>query len=238
MVAPITRAGCCQTVRVSSTGADRRARLRAAHLYFVADYAGLEHALDGALRGGADLVQLRDKTAGDAEIVAAGRWVAARCAAHGALFILNDRPDFALAVGADGVHVGQDDMSVAEARAIVGDDRIVGLSTHSIAQADAGASSGADYIAVGPVHATPTKEGRPAIGLEPIRHSAAHIDAVPWFAIGGIDTETVRDVVAAGARRAVVVRAIAHADDPEAVVRELRAALAGNAVTEVRHGAH
>jgi thiamine-phosphate pyrophosphorylase len=210
---------------VSSTEADRRARLRAAHLYFVADRAGLDRALDGALRGGADLVQLRDKAAGDAEIVAAARWAVARCAVHGALFILNDRPDLALAVGADGVHVGQDDMPVAEARAIVGDDTIVGLSTHSIAQADAGAVSGADYIAVGPVHATPTKEGRPAIGLDPIRHAAAHISGVPWFAIGGIDTETVRDVVAAGARRAVIVRAIAHADDPEAVARELRAAL-------------
>jgi thiamine-phosphate pyrophosphorylase len=238
MVAPIARAGCCQTVGVSRTGADRRARLRAAHLYFVSDHAGLEHALDAALRGGADLVQLRDKSANDVEIVAAARWAAARCAAHGALFILNDRPDLALAVGADGVHVGQDDMPVAEARAIVGDETIVGLSTHSIAQADAGATSGADYIAVGPVHATPTKEGRPAIGLEPIRHATAHVDSVPWFAIGGIDTATVRDVVAAGAQRAVVVRAIAHADDPEAVVRELRAALAGSAVTGAGRGAH
>jgi thiamine-phosphate pyrophosphorylase len=210
---------------VSRTGADRRARLQEAHLYFVADRAGLEHALDGALRGGADLIQLRDKTAGDDEIVAAGRWARARCAAHGALFILNDRPDLALAVEADGVHVGQDDMPVAAARSVVGDDAIVGLSTHSIAQADAGATSGADYIAVGPVHATPTKEGRPAIGLHPIRHAAAHVAGVPWFAIGGIDTETVRDVAAAGARRAVIVRAIAHADDPEAVTRALRDAL-------------
>jgi thiamine-phosphate pyrophosphorylase len=222
---------------VSRTGADRRARLRDAHLYFVADRAGLEHALDGALRGGADLIQLRDKTARDDEIVAAARWAAARCAAHGALFILNDRPDLALAVEADGVHVGQDDMPVAEARAVVGDERIVGLSTHSIAQADAGAVSGADYIAVGPVHATPTKEGRPAIGLEPVRHAAAHVDDVPWFAIGGIDTETVGAVVAVGARRAVVVRAIANAADPEAVTRELRAALSGQAVAGAGRGA-
>jgi len=206
-------------------------------VYFVADRGGLEHALDGALRGGADLVQLRDKTAGDAEIVAAARWAAARCAAHGALFILNDRPDLALAVGADGVHVGQDDMPVAAARAIVGDDALVGLSTHSIAQADAGASSGADYIAVGPVHATPTKEGRPAIGLDPVRHAATHVTTVPWFAIGGIDTETVRDVVAAGARRAVIVRAIAHASDPEATTRALRAALSAGAVAGAGRGA-
>jgi thiamine-phosphate pyrophosphorylase len=215
---------------VSTRGTDRRARLEAAHLYFVADRGGLERALDGALRGGADVVQLRDKTASDAEIVAAARWAAARCAAHGALFIVNDRPDLAATVSADGVHVGQDDMPVAEARAIVGDDAIVGLSTHSIAQADAGAASGADYIAVGPVHATPTKEGRPAIGLDPVRHAAAHVDAVPWFAIGGIDPATVGAVVAAGARRAVVVRAIAHADDPEASTRQLRAALSSGAV--------
>jgi thiamine-phosphate pyrophosphorylase len=215
---------------VSTRGTDRRARLEAAHLYFVADRGGLERALDGALRGGADVVQLRDKTASDAEIVAAARWAAARCAAHGALFIVNDRPDLAATVSADGVHVGQDDMPVAEARAIVGDDAIVGLSTHSIAQADAGAASGADYIAVGPVHATPTKEGRPAIGLDPVRHASAHVGAVPWFAIGGIDPATVGAVVAAGARRAVVVRAIAHADDPEATTRQLRAALSSGAV--------
>src|SRR4051795_8487423 len=170
MVAPMRPRADARLWGVSLTsGAERRARLRDAHLYFVADRAGLDHALDGALRGGADLVQLRDKTAGDAEIVAAAKLAKARCAAHGALFILNDRPDLALAVGADGVHVGQDDMPVAEARAILGDDAIVGLSTHSIAQADAGALSGADYIAVGPVHATPTNEGRAGMRPDPIR---------------------------------------------------------------------
>jgi thiamine-phosphate pyrophosphorylase len=227
MVAPIGPSGACQTVGVSSRGADRRARLRDAHLYFVADRAGLARALDGALRGGADIVQLRDKTATDDEIAPAAAWAAGRCAAHGALLVLNDRPDLAAELGADGVHVGQDDMPVAEARAIVGDEAIVGLSTHSIAQADAGARSGADYIAVGPIHATPTKEGRPAIGLDPIRHAAAHVDGVPWFAIGGVDPQTIDAVVAAGARRAVVVRAIAQADDPEAVAHRLRAALTG-----------
>jgi thiamine-phosphate pyrophosphorylase len=234
MVAPIGACGACQTVGVSSRGADRRARLQDAHLYFVADRAGLERALDGALRGGADLVQLRDKTATDEELAPAAARVAERCAAHGALFILNDRPDLVAAFGADGVHVGQDDMPVAEARAIVGDDAIVGLSTHSIAQADAGARSGADYLAVGPVHATPTKEGRPAIGLDPVRHAAAHIDGVAWFAIGGIDPETVGAVVAAGATRAVIVRAIANAGDPEAVTRALRAALTGERMGAAR----
>jgi thiamine-phosphate pyrophosphorylase len=236
MVAPIRRGHACQTVGVDS-GAERRARLQDAHLYFVADRGGLEHALDGALRGGADLVQLRDKTADDDAIVAAAAWAAERCAAHDALFILNDRPDLAVRVGADGVHVGQDDTSVAEARAIVGADRIVGLSTHSVAQADAGAVSGADYIAVGPVHATPTKEGRPAIGLDPVRHAAAHIDRLPWFAIGGMEPRTIGAAVAAGATRAVVVRAIAHASDPEAVTRALRAVLTGGAVEAGRGAA-
>jgi thiamine-phosphate pyrophosphorylase len=237
MVAPIGARGACQTVGVNRSGADRRARLRDAHLYFVADRAGLEHALDGALRGGADLVQLRDKTATDDDLLAAAAWAAERCAAHDALFVLNDRPDLAVRAGADGVHVGQDDMPVAEARAIVGGDVLVGLSTHSIAQADAGAASGADYIAVGPVHATPTKEGRPAIGLDPVRHAAAHVHGVPWFAIGGIDPATVGAAVAAGARRAVVVRAIAHAGDPEEVTRALRGALTGGTVEAGRGAA-
>ena len=220
-----------------TSGSDRRERLRAAHLYFVADRAGLERALEGALAGGADLVQLRDKAATDHELLAAAAWARERCAAHGALFILNDRPDLAVAAGADGVHVGQHDMPVARARAVVGEQAIVGLSTHSIAQAEAGARSGADYIAVGPVPATPTKAGRPAIGLEPIRHAAAHITALPWFAIGGIDSETIGSVVGAGASRAVIVRAIANAPDPEAAVRELRAALARPVVEAGRRGA-
>ena len=205
---------------------DRRQRLRDARLYFVADRDGMQRALDAALAGGADLFQLRDKEASDDELLAAAESARERCRAAGALFVLNDRPDLAAACGADGVHVGQDDTPVARAREIVGTDAIVGLSTHSIEQAQAGGRSGADYIAVGPVHATPTKAGRPAIGVEPVRYAAAHID-IPWFAIGGIDTTTVGDVVRAGARRIVVVRALADADDPEATARDLRARMNG-----------
>ena len=205
---------------------DRRQRLRDARLYFVADRDGMARALDAALAGGADLFQLRDKDASDDELLAAAETARERCRAAGALFVLNDRPDLAVACGADGVHVGQDDTPVARAREIVGHDLIVGLSTHSMKQAQAGCRSGADYIAVGPVHATPTKEGRPAIGVEPIRYAAAHV-SVPWFAIGGIDTKTVGDVVRAGARRIVVVRALADAEDPEAVARDLRARMNG-----------
>ena len=186
----------------------------------------MQRALDGALAGGADLFQLRDKDASDDELLAAAETARERCRAAGALFVLNDRPDLAVACGADGVHVGQEDTPVARAREIVGNDVIVGLSTHSMKQAQAGCRSGADYIAVGPVHATPTKQGRPAIGVEPVRYAAAHV-SVPWFAIGGIDTGTVGDVVRAGARRIVVVRALADADDPEATARALRANVNG-----------
>jgi thiamine-phosphate pyrophosphorylase len=205
---------------------DRRQRLRDARLYFVADRGGMQHALDAALAGGADLFQLRDKDASDDELLAAAETAREKCRAAGALFLINDRPDLAVACDADGVHVGQDDTPVARARDIVGPDAIVGLSTHSVQQAQAGCRSGADYIAVGPVHATPTKEGRPAIGVEPIKYAAAHV-SVPWFAIGGIDTKTVGEVVRAGARRIVVVRALTDAEDPEAVARALRSSLNG-----------
>jgi thiamine-phosphate pyrophosphorylase len=200
---------------------DRRTRLQRARLYFVADRAGMEHALAGALAGGVDLFQLRDKDASDEELLGAAERGRELCHAHDALFLLNDRPDLAAAAGADGVHVGQDDEPVSRARELVGAEALVGLSTHSMQQAQAGARSGADYIAVGPVHATPTKEGRPAVGLEPVRYAAHHAD-LPWFAIGGLEPGNVAEVVDAGARRVVVVRAIAQAEDPEAVARALR----------------
>jgi len=197
-------------------------------LYFVCDRAPggrpLADVLAAALAGGVDLFQLRDKAASDDELLAAAEEAKGLCQAAGALFLVNDRPDLAAAAHADGVHVGQDDEPVAAARAVVGTGRIVGLSTHSIAQAEAAARSGADYIAVGPVHATPTKEGRPPIGLEPVRHAAAQV-GVPWFAIGGIDAGNVDEVVAAGAARIVVVRAIAEAADPERAARALREAV-------------
>ena len=186
----------------------------------------MQRALDAALAGGADLFQLRDKDASDDELLAAAETARERCRAAGALFLINDRPDLAVACGADGVHVGQDDTPVARARKIVGDDAIVGLSTHSVKQAQAGCRSGADYIAVGPVHATPTKPGRAAAGLDYVVYAARTVSK-PWFAIGGIDTKTIGDVVRAGARRVVVVRALTDADDPEAVARTLRTSLNG-----------
>jgi thiamine-phosphate pyrophosphorylase len=198
-----------------------RERLADARLYLVCD-ARPRAFLDAALRGGADLIQLRDKTLGDDGLVEAARTFRAAADAHGALFILNDRPDLVAACSADGVHVGQDDETPAAARAAVGPDRIVGRSTHAPVQADAAdADPDVDYLAVGPVHATPTKPGRPAAGLDYAAYAARTVGK-PWFAIGGLDATTLPAAVEAGARRAVVVRAITEAPDPEAAARALR----------------
>jgi thiamine-phosphate pyrophosphorylase len=197
-----------------------RERLEAARLYLVCDARPLDW-LRAALRGGVDLVQLRDRSLGDAGLVAAARAFRVAATEAGALFILNDRPDLVEACEADGVHVGQDDATPAEARAAVGPDRIVGRSTHEPAQADAAhADPDVDYLAVGPVHTTPTKPGRPAAGLDYVAYAARTV-AKPWFAIGGLDAGNVGEVLARGAQRIVVVRAIADAGDPEAAARAL-----------------
>jgi thiamine-phosphate pyrophosphorylase len=178
--------------------------------------------VEAALRGGVDVVQLRVKDVPDDELMDAARELRSLCSAHGALFVVNDSPELAVRAGADGVHVGQDDISVAEARRIVGPDRLVGLSTHSPEQI--AAAAGADYIGVGPVFATPTKPGRAAVGVELVRE-AARSARVPWFAIGGIDERNVGEVLADGATRIAVVRAIADAPDPEVAARSLAARL-------------
>ena len=203
-----------------------RERIGATRLYLVCDRRPRSF-LEAALRGGVDVVQLRDKSLDDAGLVAAAREFRAAADTAGALFILNDRPDLAGACEADGVHVGQDDGSVRAARAAVGPDRIVGRSTHAPAQgAIAEADSDVDYLAVGPVHATPTKPGRPAAGLAYVQWAAANLTK-PWFAIGGLDAANVAAVSAHGATRIVVVRAIAAAPDPEAAARALRERLEG-----------
>ena len=199
-------------------------RLRGARIYLVLEAAAAPRVVESALRGGVDMVQLRDKQAGDDEIVRAGRELRSLCTAYGALFLVNDRPDLAVACEADGVHVGQDDMPVDEARAIVGPVRIVGTSTHSPEQVDAAEAADVDYYAVGPVFETPTKEGRPATGWDLIGYAAGRATK-PWFAIGGMDATTARAAAAAGAERVVVVRAIRDAADPEAAARAVRAAL-------------
>ena len=201
---------------------NRRLRLAESHLYVVLEGDPPAGVLEAALRGGVDVVQLRDKELSDDELVRAAAPFRQACAAHGALFVLNDRPDLVDACGADGVHVGQSDASVADARAAVGDDRIVGLSIETEAQLDA--IDGADYLGVGAVFATPTKTDSVAGGLDLLRAAAARV-TIPWFAIGGIDLSNVAEVAAAGAPGVAVVRAIRDADDPEAAAKALRAAL-------------
>jgi thiamine-phosphate pyrophosphorylase len=180
----------------------------------------LEGFLEAAVRGGVDLVQVREKALADRELLPVLEEARAITRRLGVPLVVNDRPDLAVLVGADFVHVGQDDMPTAAARRF---GIPVGLSTHSPAELD---SAEADYAGVGPVYATPTKEGRPAVGLELVRYAAEHA-RLPWFAIGGIDAGNVADVVAAGATRVAVVRAIGDADDPERAAAELRAALPG-----------
>jgi thiamine-phosphate pyrophosphorylase len=195
-----------------------------ARLYFVVEASAPDRLLDAALAGGCDLLQLRDHDASDDELLAAAERFRDACDTHGALFVVNDRPEIALQAGADGVHVGQDDLPVDAVRRLVGPEVFIGLSTHSPDQLDAGLASDADYLSVGPIWETPTKEGRPAAGLGYVRYAAAHATK-PWFAIGGIDPHNIDEVVAAGARRAVVVRAIRDADDPRAIASALKSRL-------------
>lgn len=170
------------------------------------------------------MVQLREKHLDDDELAAVANAMRALCERIGALLVVNDRPLVAREAGAHGLHVGQDDMPVAEARELVGPDMLIGLSTHAAQEIEAEDARAADYIAVGPVHETPTKPGRPAVGLELVRHAAAHAPT-PFFAIGGLDAGNLGEVLEAGARRAVVLRAIADAEDPQAAACELRAQL-------------
>lgn len=216
------------------TGDQRRARLARARLYLVCDCMPGERDLGDflaeAIDGGVDVVQLREKHLEDEFLLEAASVAADACDACGALFILNDRPDIAAEVRADGVHIGQDDMPVEQARRIVGPDMLLGLSTHSPSQIDAAlpvAPDGGphvDYIGVGPVHATPTKLGRMPVGTELVAYASAHA-RVPFFAIGGIDVSNLGDVLAAGATRVSVLRAICNARSPEQAAGELRDAL-------------
>lgn len=204
---------------------DRSDRLAHSRLYLVLEARPHGHdprsLLDAALRGGVDVVQLRDKELGDEALVEAAAPFRAACVEYGALFVLNDRPDLVEACGADGVHVGRSDTPVAEARAHLGPGRLVGLSASTLEElADAG---GADYVGV-TAFATPTKRDAVVGGLELV-HAAAETLTVPWFAIGGIDLSSVEEVAAAGAPGVAVVRAIRDADDPESAARKLRAAL-------------
>ena len=223
-----TGPGTTNLAAPEAIGELRRQRLRWARLYFVCDAQphdrDPESMLNAALSGGAGLVELRDRVLPRRVIERSGQTFRRLANTYSALFIVNDDPYLALELSADGVHVGQDDIDPAEARRIMGPDAIIGLSTHSTEQIEAAAQSPVDYISVGPIWETPTKEGRPATGLELIRR-AAEIAEKPWFAIGGIDTENVAEVVDAGGTRICVVRAIRDAEDP----REAAATLFGAA---------
>jgi thiamine-phosphate pyrophosphorylase len=211
-----------------------RARLADARLYLCTDArrrtGDLARFADAALSGGVDILQLRDKGADGAlearEELAALEVLAEACARHGALLAVNDRADVALAAGADVLHLGQDDLPVAWARKIVGDDVVVGRSSHSADEtATAAQEAGVDYFCVGPCWPTPTKPGRPAPGLDLVRTVAGRSPSRPWFAIGGIDHARLDEVLDAGADRVVVVRAITQAEDPRAAAAALAARL-------------
>ncbi|CAN5649427.1 thiamine phosphate synthase [soil metagenome] len=204
---------------------ERRQRLARSFLYLcTALRDDLDTFLDDVLRGGVDVVQLRDKTAAVDALRTAAAVFRRACDGHDALFVVNDDPHLALEVGADGVHVGQDDPTPAEVRDVVGAELLIGRSTHTIEQIDRAQTEPCDYFAVGPVHATPTKQGRPGIGLAPLRHAAA-VGCKPWFVTGGMSTDTAGPVLDAGGRRLVVVRALTQADDPYTVARGLREGL-------------
>jgi thiamine-phosphate pyrophosphorylase len=217
---------------MSRLGDTRRERLARARLYLVTDarieQGDLAAFLDSVLGAGVDLVQLRQKDAEAGDLL---RWSTVfRAAAdrHGALFLINDRPDVAVVAGADGVHLGQNDLPPGAARAIAGPDLLIGISTHSPKGFDEAAPE-ADYLCTGPVYATPTKPGRPATGVAAVSHAATRerdgAEPRPWFAIGGIDPSTLPDVVEAGASRIVVVRAITESPDPASSSARLLAGL-------------
>jgi thiamine-phosphate pyrophosphorylase len=215
-----------------------RERLAAAQLYLCTDArrerGDLAAFAEAALAGGVDIIQLRDKgSAGEKQFgpLEAGHELEALATLadaarrYNALLAVNDRADIAKAAGADVLHLGQDDLPLTVARDIVGADRLIGRSTHDEAQVSAAIDEAVDYFCVGPCWPTPTKPGRPAPGLDLVRFAAQTSTDKPWFAIGGIDAQRLSEVLDAGARRVVVVRAITAADDPRAAAQQLKAAL-------------
>jgi thiamine-phosphate pyrophosphorylase len=206
---------------------DRTTRLADARLYLCTpDRPDLAEFLEAVLAGGVDIVQLREKGIEARRELTLLELIAEIAGRHGALWSVNDRADVAHASGADVLHLGQDDLPVPAARALVGDDVLIGRSTHDARQVEAAAvEPGVDYFCVGPTWPTPTKPGRRAPGLDLTRHAAALGTERPWFAIGGIDLDNLDQVLAAGATRVVVVRALTEAADPQAAALALRSRL-------------
>lgn len=204
---------------------ERTDRLQDARLYLCTDarekQGDLEQFLDAALSGGVDIVQLRQKEMEAADELAALEVFKDACKRHGKLLAVNDRADIAFAAGADVLHLGQRDLPVHAARAVIGPEPIVGRSTHTFSQVNAAvAEQGSEYFCVGPTWETPTKPGRQAAGLDLVSYAASRQQSKPWFAIGGIDLDRLDQVIEAGATRVVVVRAITDADDPAAAAAE------------------
>jgi thiamine-phosphate pyrophosphorylase len=205
---------------------DTTRRLADVRLYLIMDAnprVPLPQFLDAAIDGGVGMVQLREKRMDDAALLTLALQCAQTCRRRGVPFIVNDRADIALASGADGVHVGHDDLPPSAVRALIGPKRIIGVSTHTREQVDA-ARGVADYIGVGPIHETPTKPGRPAVGSALVRYAATHAPP-PCFAIGGLNPTNVGDVLAAGGLAVSVHRWITGSDDPARAAREMLAAM-------------
>jgi thiamine-phosphate pyrophosphorylase len=215
-----------------------RERLATASLYLCTDArrerGDLAQFADAALAGGVDIIQLRDKgSAGEQQFgplearqeLEALAILADAARRHNALLAVNDRADIALAAGADVLHLGQDDLPLTVARDVLGAETLIGRSTHDLTQVRAAATEDVDYFCVGPCWPTPTKPGRPAPGVDLVRAAAELATDKPWFAIGGIDAQRLPEVLAAGARRVVVVRAITGADDPRAAAQQLKSVL-------------
>jgi thiamine-phosphate pyrophosphorylase len=213
---------------VGRDGARRRERLAAARLYVCTPIRpDLGEFADTVLGAGVDLLQLRDKQAEAGPLLEASAVLRDAAERHDALFAINDRADIALAAGADVLHLGQDDLPLDWARRILGDDVLLGNSTHNLTQATRAAAEPWDYLVAGPVWATATKPGRPATGTALLEAVAALDPPQPWFAIGGITPANLPEVTAAGATRVVVVRVVTDSPDPAAATRTLREALAG-----------
>lgn len=200
-------------------GYERYQQLLRSQLYLVTSPTQeLLAVVEAALVGGLTLVQYRDKDAKDGDRLAMAQQLRQLCRKYNALFLVNDRVDLALAVEADGVHLGQQDLPISAARQLLGPHKIIGCSTTNPEEMQGAIQGGADYIGVGPVYETPTKAGKPAAGLEYIRYAAQH-SPIPWFAIGGIDVNNINDVISAGAQRVAVVRAIVEAEQPTLVTQ-------------------
>ena len=214
---------------ITSSGPDllMKSKLKSAHFYGIVDlgYVTAERVSSVArslLDGGAGVIQLRAKGCGLDEIRSLAKQLQPICREKGTPFIVNDYPEIALEVGADGVHIGQDDGSLADVRALVGEEMIVGRSTHSVEQAKGALSEGFDYIGFGPLFPTPTKVGRAGIGMENVRLVQSTVgQEIPVFCIGGIRRDNLAQVQGAGAQRVVVVSDVLRAEDVKEAAREI-----------------